>query len=1330
MGVVKDISTPSLRPALIGECPGVEVEVNGQIIPCLLDTGSQVTLMSQTLFRQRLGNVGLEVGEESRWLSLKAANGLQIPYIGYALLDFKVGGVQLHNKGVFIVNDDCLGAERAILGMNIIADCWQELMHGLHPGEAAFRSQLPPRAEREWGKAFAVCQQASMGPTPPFQGHVRLPKSETIVVPAESELLVWGRTSEDSSSSGRTLLVEPLPQHDAEWRVGRALVTTRGGYVPIRLCNPHPYVVEISPRTVLAELHGVSAEDVQAQRVLRLHGEETGTVEVTIHSIDALQAGDSAAPPVLGEGLTTEQQQRVKGRMDQWRAVFAQHEEDFGRTGAVQHQIPTGSAPPSRERYRPVPPSLYPELRSLLKGMLETGVVRESSSPWAAPIVLVKKKDGSWRFCVDYRKLNAVTHKDAYPLPRIEESLTCLKKAAWYSTLDLAAGYWQVEVDPKDREKTAFTTPMGLYEFDRMPFGLCNAPATFQRLMQRCLGGMIYESLLIYLDDVIVYSPDFDSHLRDLETVFRRLQEMGLKLQPKKCRFFQQKVTYLGHVVSQEGVATDPTKTAVVEQWEAPSTVQQLRSFLGFVGYYRRFVQDFAKIAAPLNRLLQGGRTTSKNTPVVWSTTCEQAFRQLKSALVSSPILAYADFTLPFRLYTDASLDGLGAVLSQVQDGKERVIAYASRSLHPTERNDQNYSSFKLEFLALKWAMTEKFKDYLWGATVEVFTDNNPLVHLQSARLGAVEQRWASQLANYNYTLKYRPGKLNQNADILSRLPGEQVATVCLLQGESEAQQEVEEDWAHQQQRDPDLRRLSSWLERGSQPTALERENISMALQRWLREWSRLENKEGVLWRKRVQQGTGEPCQQVLVPQQRGRTLWEEYHRQAGHANPDKTAALLRQRYFWPGMANDGATWGQECRQCITNKPGPAVRAPLVSIQSSYPFQIVGIDYLSLGRSDDSHPYILVMTDLFSKYAVAVPTKDQSATTTARAVWTHLFQVFGCPEQIHSDRGGAFESALFTELCQLYGCRKSRTTPYHPQGNGACERFNQTLLGLLGTLLEEEKSQWQAKLPALLQVYNNTTHRTTNLTPHFMVFGRHARLPVDWIHGVTVQGDTHVTNGWVQHQHQLLGKVYRLAQKHSRQQQGRDKARYDRRARAPDLLPGERVLLRHFRRRAQGKLTPRWLPTPFVIVERVYPDGPVYLIKPEGREGPTKTAHRNNLRPCPVTFPQEPTMAVEPEPPLGRTTSQSGTGVNQRRTYWPLTFYGRRPVPPREPEPPAIPEDPLYGPDSPVQDAPASADPGLSGPRVAAALQGTNDLPLRRSTRSTQGNKPDRYSPC
>lgn len=226
--------------------------------------------------------------------------------------------------------------------------------------------------------------------------------------------------------------------------------------------------------------------------------------------------------PVLelqGDGLSPEEQQRLTAFLQRWQHVFAAHNEDFGCTNAVQHQIPAGVAPPTRERYRPVPPKLYAELRILLQGILYSGVIVESSSPWAAPIVLVRKKNGTLRFCMDYRKLNSITHKDAFPLPRIEESLSCLKKAAWYSTLDLASGYWQVEVAPEDQEKTAFLTAVVLYQFTRMPFGLCNAPATFQRLMQRCLGSSVHDYLLIYLDDVIVYSPDFKSHLNHLEAV-------------------------------------------------------------------------------------------------------------------------------------------------------------------------------------------------------------------------------------------------------------------------------------------------------------------------------------------------------------------------------------------------------------------------------------------------------------------------------------------------------------------------------------------------------------------------------------------------------------------------------------------------------------------------------------------------------------------------------------------------------------------------------------------------------------------------------------------
>lgn len=482
--------------------------------------------------------------------------------------------------------------------------------------------------------------------------------------------------------------------------------------VPVRICNPHSYLT-IGRYQKLGKLHYVEEADVHGPRDLNLSLEDDCVVEVALVKTiaDEQELPEEVSSLADRPDLLAQQQEDLRTLLRKWKHVFAQHDEDFGCTNLVQHQIHTGDAPPVRERYRPLPPAMFKEMKTLLSGMLESGVIRESCSPWVACIILVRKKDGSWRFCVDYRKLNAVTHKDAFPLPRIEETLTSLTQAEWFSTLDLASGYWQVEMDALDREKTAFTTPLGLFEFERMPFGLCNAPATFQRLMQRCLSGQLSDYVLVYLDDIILYSPDFTSHLQHLDKVLERLGQHGLKLRMDKCKLLQHEVKFLGHVVDTTGVKPDPDKISAVVDWPVPTTVKQVRAFLGLAGYYRRFVSGFAKVARPLNQLLTGIPVNRKSEAhkVNWSPECQTSFAQLKAALTQAPVLAYADYSLPFVVYTDASNQGLGAVLAQVQEGRERVIAYASRSLHPTEQNDANYSSFKLELLALKWAVTEKF---------------------------------------------------------------------------------------------------------------------------------------------------------------------------------------------------------------------------------------------------------------------------------------------------------------------------------------------------------------------------------------------------------------------------------------------------------------------------------------------------------------------------------------------------------------------------------------------------------------------------------------------
>jgi hypothetical protein len=446
----------------------------------------------------------------------------------------------------------------------------------------------------------------------------------------------------------------------------------------------------------------------------------------------------------------------------EFKDVFKFEGEQLGKTNLETHKINLDGTNPVKQAPRRVPLNMCDEIEELIKSMEEAGVIKPSDSPWASPVVIVRKKDGTVRFCVDFRRLNEHTIKDAYPLPRVDECLDTLAGNRYFTSLDLASGYWQVEVAEEDKFKTAFTTKWGLYEWNVMPFGLTNAPATFQRLMERVLKGLQWKVLVLYLDDVVIYSKTFEEHLERLRIVFGRLRSAGLKLKPKKCHFFQNKIAFLGHQADASGIYTDPEKCKQIENWQQPKNAHEVRVFTGLTSYYRCFIPDYAKKAGCLHNL------TKKGIDFEWTEECDQAFEYLKLSLSSQLQLSYPEKGAGFILDTDACDISIGGVLSQIQDGQEKVLRFASRCLNPAERN---YCTTRKELLAVVYFMNY-FKHYLLGTHVTVRTDHCALRWLKVIKDPSDQMaRWIEKLAPFSWTIEYRRGKLHVNADSMSRRP-------------------------------------------------------------------------------------------------------------------------------------------------------------------------------------------------------------------------------------------------------------------------------------------------------------------------------------------------------------------------------------------------------------------------------------------------------------------------------------------------------------------------------------------------------------------------------
>ena len=649
------------------------------------------------------------------------------------------------------------------------------------------------------------------------------------------------------------------------------------------------------------------------------------------------------------EAWPTEQAEKARSLLREYHDIFSLEKHDTGHTKAAKHKIvlKDPDTPPFKERFHRIPPPQLDEVRAHLKMMLDARVIRPSNSPWCNAVVLVRKKDGSLRFCINFRRLNSLRVKDSHPLPHICETLETLAGAAHYTTIDMNSGFWQVLMDDESKQYTAFTLgSMGLYECKSMPFGLCNTPPTFQRLMLNCLGELNLTYCLIHLDDVIIFSKTEEEHLERMRVVFDRFREHGLKLKPSKCEVFKTEINYLAHHVSKRGVLPSKKNLEAITQCPPPDTYTKVKSFVGLVGHYRRFIKGFANIAAPLYNLTSGENKDKKSEHLDLPLEAHKAFDRLKAACLQAPILAFPDFGKPFLLETDTSSQGLGAVLSQKQsDGWYHPIAYASRIMTETE---QRYHSNKQEFLALKWAVTEQFHEYLspYGKNRNEFvvrTDNNPLTYIFSlANLDAAGQRCVAQLASYNFALEYQKGKDNTVADFLSRLddhlpPGEvqdylnkipypgvkAVLDNAITSLNERAKQGVRPDpdnqkagpevtigvrparlattnitnWKLEQQEDPVLYQAVKHRKasRETFKEALLKVTDRKAVSAYAKSKDQLVMKNGLLYWQSKQGQTQETVLQFVVPQIHSNAALDGCHREAAHQGQSRSLSLMQE---------------------------------------------------------------------------------------------------------------------------------------------------------------------------------------------------------------------------------------------------------------------------------------------------------------------------------------------------------------------------------------------------------------------------------------------------
>ena len=820
-------------------------------------------------------------------------------------------------------------------------------------------------------------------------------------------------------------------------------------------------------------------------------------------------------------------------------------EGNCGGTEIIEHPVYTPKGhPPIRLKNRPINPGLIDSLQDQIATWLKDGVIRSGGiSPWNFPLLPVRKKNGKWRWVVDFRMLNSVTRKDSFPIPNIVELLSYLRSSKYFTSLDLAQAFHSIPVREVDREKLSFCALDKFYQFCRMPFGLTSAPNTWARLVTKVLMDIPKTKLIVFFDDLLIHFPDLETHMKTIEQVFNLLRKAGLRLNMEKTDWVKAQVKFLGHLISDKGVTVPPEFSQIIKDWPLPKTLKELRSFLGECNYYRSHFKDFAIVAAPLMAHLKGSSESSRKLDLADDPKAVTSFQALKELLMSPQLLAYPDFNSsePFIVDTDYSHDGIGTVLSQVQNGVERPIAFNARRLKPSE---SQYASHKGELLALIFAI-DTYKFFLTGRKFLVRTDNSVLSWLKNQKdPKGILMRWLRILSIYDFDIQHRAGTKHGNADSLSRaahapfLSQQEAEEVLaddqiLVLGEAmeDDGQESEENYdslsdsetetdpripirdefpvpqevpqktlADKQRSDPLLSKIRQWVKDQRKPTSQEYKLLTPDEKFYVDCFEYLElNSDDLLIRQPIPYTREKDCR-IALPENLQERILASFHCK-NHSGGNSLADAVQLKYVFPRLVSI-------CREFVFKCPRCQRLAKKTAQRHTYGYDLVGspgekicLDFVGpLKPTKKGYTSLLTVVDVYTRWFTAWPVKNQKAETVIEHLIRDYFPDHGVPSVVHSDNGPAYIAHVFQVAMAAFDVRTTTTPVYNPKSN-TVERFHRTMKRKLTALIHEFDDEWDEALPATLLAMRTSVNRTTGFTPFFLEHGREARLPVDLIAG-------------------------------------------------------------------------------------------------------------------------------------------------------------------------------------------------------------------------------------